>query len=595
MIFTGYTFIDDAVSQSSPNQMGVYSDRLIPGLSKLAKAVQKEGARIFLQMVHGGRQASVETFGEKRLAPSAVGTDAIPAPTALTGEQIEELIERFGQAARRGKEAGFDGVEIHGAHGYLIAEFMSDFTNRREDEWGGDFERRMRFPLAVLARVREVCGADYPVGFRFSGDEYLDYMDEGLAGRGITVAVAQQIAQTMQEAGIDHLSVSSCLGETAYTAIQPLYMKRGFNLHLAQAVKEVATVPVIAAGSITEPEMAEDAIATGKADLVALGRALIADPEWANKAREGRTEDIRPCIRCCECTLPRDEQPSTRCAVNVELGREAEFAALKPAKPTGVLVVGGGPAGAEAALRAAAVGHKVVLCEKEDALSGYLRPGSVPDFKSDIRRLSEYYPRQLKKAGVDVRLHRPFDTALAEEVAADVVVLALGSVPVLPEIPGAEGRNVHQAVDALNNVEEIRGETVVVIGGGSVGCETGLFLTQKGKKVTVLEMLPEILADEELALPKTVLTTMLDPKHNDVKTVVNAKVTEIRPDAVVAVVDGKEQTFPADEVILAVGLKPAATPSLTGLQAEVIRIGEGKPPESIFEAVHAGAGAGLGL
>jgi 2,4-dienoyl-CoA reductase-like NADH-dependent reductase (Old Yellow Enzyme family)/thioredoxin reductase len=593
LIFSGFTFIDDRVSRSGPNQMGVFSDDLIPGLRKLAQAVENEGAKFFLQLVHGGRQASVDMYGERRLAPSAVGTDAIPAPTELTTEQIKEIIEAFAQAARRAREAGFSGVEMHGAHGYLMAEFMSDFTNRRDDEWGGDFERRMHFPLAVLARIKEVCGADYPVGIRFSADEYLGLMDEKLAGEGITLPVSQRIAKTMQEAGVTHLSVSACLGETAFTAIQPLYLARGFNLHLSKAIRDIATVPVIAAGSITQPEMAEEAIATGKADMVAMGRALIADPGWANSAREGRTEDIRPCIRCCECTVPREEDPKTRCAVNVEVGREQLGFRQTVEKPKRVLVVGGGPAGMEAALRAAWAGHTVLLCEKENYLGGYLRPGSAPEFKSDIRRLLEYYPRQLKKAGVDVQLGCPFDEALATEVEADVIILALGSTPALPKIPGADGNNVHQAVDVLNGAAEIEGETVVVIGGGGVGCETSLFLAQNGKKVTVLEMLPEILADEDAFLNKVVLTRLL--KEQNVSTVVNAKVTAIHSNEVKALVKEEERSFPTEEVVLAVGMMPAEQPQLSGMQAEIIRIGDGQPPKRIFEAVHAGAEAALSI
>ena len=599
LIFTGFTFIDDKVSRSGPNQMGAYDDRLIPGLRKLAQTVQKEGAKIFLQIVHGGRQANSALFGEKRLAPSAVATEGIPAATEMSEEQIEEVIEAFGQAARRGKEAGFDGVEMHGAHGYLMASFMSDFTNRRNDRWGGDFERRMRFPLAVLARIKEVCGEEYPVGFRFSGDEYLRFMDENLSDVGITVPVGQNIAEAMQEAGVAHLSVSSCVAETAYTAIQPLYWPRGFNLHLARAVREVATVPVIAAGSITDPEMAEEAIANGTTDMVALGRALIADPEWANKMGEGRPEDIRPCIRCCECTANREEQPTTQCAVNFEMGRERE-PAPRAEKPRRVLVAGGGPAGMEAALRAAIAGHKVTLCEKGKALGGYLLPGSAPDFKDDIRRLVTYYPAQLTKAGVEVRLECPLAEGLVKEVRPDDIILALGSVPIVPQIPGVQGSNVHQAVDVLNDSELVEGKKVVVIGGGHVGCEVGLFLAQKGKRVTVLEMLPEILADEEIGVNKTVLLRLLS--ENEVKTVVNARATEIRDEAVVTIVDGEERTFSADVVVLSVGLRPTEEPPLPEVKAKVHRIGDpstwlgvvslsnhGKPPASIFEAVQAGA------
>jgi 2,4-dienoyl-CoA reductase-like NADH-dependent reductase (Old Yellow Enzyme family)/thioredoxin reductase len=589
LVLTGYTFVDDKMSRSGPTQMGAHSDHLIPGLRRLAQAVQKEGAKIFLQLVHGGRQADVALFGERRVAPSSVGTDVIPAPTELTVEQIEEIIEAFGRAARRAREAGFDGVEAHGAHGYLIGEFMSDFTNLRTDEWGGDFERRMRFPLQVVARIKQKCGADFPVGFRLSGDEYLRLMDEKLADRGVTVPVAQRIAHTMQKAAVAYLSVSACVAETAFTALQPLYWPRGFNLHLARAVKEAVSIPVVAAGSIIEPEMAEEVVGAGKADMVAMGRALIADPEWPNKANGGRAQDIRPCIRCCECSVKRDEQPYTRCAVNVELGREGEPKAQKAARPRRVAVVGGGPAGMEAALQAAAAGHHVTLFEKSDALGGNLRPASAPSFKADLRRLMDYYSRQLAKAGVDVRLGCPFDEAAAKEIAPVVVVLALGTVAAAPEIAGADGRNVHQAIDVLNGAAEVKGKTVAVIGGGTVGCEVGLFLAQKGRQVTVLEMLPAILAEEDVGANKVVLSRLLD--ENGVKIVVNAKATAIRPGKVLALVGGQETPFAAEEVVLATGMKPAAEPDLGRVQADVVRVGDGRPPGDVFDAVHAGAEA----
>jgi len=592
LIIPGGAFIDGRASKGPPNEIGVHTDSMIPGLNWLVETVQAYGVKIFLQLFHAGARASSKVIGMQPVAPSAISIGG-ETPRSLSITEIEEIIEMFGQAAERAKQAGFDGVEIHGAHGYLVHEFMSDYTNRRTDEFGGTFEARMKFPLAVVARVREYVGESYPVGMRINGDDYLRLEGKAYANRGITIEVAQRIARVLEAAGVDYLHITAGVPATADTAVQPMYYPPEFNVHLAEEIKRAVNIPVVAVGSITDPERADSILEEGKADLVAMGRAFIADPYWPRKAREGRWQDIRPCIRCNHCIARLKEGKGIKCSVNVWVGQEGEERGTKAKQPRRVLVIGGGPAGMEAARSAAERGHRVLLYERESRLGGMLVTASVPDFKRELRGLIDYYSTQLEKLGVEVQVEREVTLKVVKEVSPDAVIVATGAKMSVPKIPGMERNHVYTAVEVLQGKVSEMGDTIVIIGGGMVGCETALFLTKRGKRVTVIEMLDEILADERSKQSKLALIRRLKEKRVQIFT--NTKVLSIGDERVLTInQEWREQTFWADDVVVATGLEPRRDliDELRGLGIEVHAVGDCVKPRRIYEAIHDGAHVG---
>lgn len=591
LILPGFTFIDDKLSRASHNQIGVHSDLMVPGLNRLVERVQAHGARIFLQLCHGGRQSKPDLIGGRPIAPSAVSEEGLP-PREMTPEEIREVVDAFGRAAERAMWAGFDGVELHGAHGYLIAEFLSDYTNRRTDGYGGDVYGRMRFALEVLAKVREYVGPEYPVGLRISGDEYLRTKGPGFEGKGITIEHAGEIAKGMADAGVAYVHVSACLGLTAEYAAPPMYLSRGYNVHLAAAVKENVDVPVITVGGINSPDLADQIVSEGKADLVAFGRALIADPYLPRKAEEGRPEEIRACIRCNDCLATTAKKRGVRCTVNPYVGEERDQEIPKAERTKRVLVIGGGPGGMEAALTARARGHEVVLCEASDRLGGRLVPGSVPEFKADLRDLLSYYETLLSKVGVQVNLNMPVSVESARAMAPDAVVMAVGGVEIRPHFPGADREDVYSAIEVLMGPEIISGDRVVVTGGGSVGCETALLLAGRGKRVTIVEMLDEIL-HQETGGPKLILTRLLREAGVDVLT--GTKVDAITDEGVQAMdAAWNVRKIPADAVVLALGLRAeeGVIERFEEAFQKVYAVGDCVAPRRIYDAIHEGARAG---
>ncbi|MFQ6067159.1 MAG: tRNA-dihydrouridine synthase, partial [bacterium] len=344
------------------NNLGIDRDELIPGLRQLAEVVHDVGAKIAIQLYHAGRQTSSKTTGCQPIAPSPIptpGEEEIPKEATI--EEIREVVEAFGEGARRAKEAGFDAVEIHGTHGYIINEFLSPYSNKREDEYGKDFEGRLRLAWEVLQRIKEKAGSEFPVIYRINGDECV----EG----GLTLEVTKRIAKRLQEAGADAFHVTAGVGESNYNSVQPMAMPRGCKAHLAAGVKEVVSVPIINAGRINHPSIAEEILEQNKADFVAMGRALLCDPEMPNKSLSKNIEDIRICIACnqkCISELVGEEEGPIGCILNVRTGREAEFPIRRVDQKKKVLIVGAGPAGLEAARIAALRGHRVDLFEKDE-------------------------------------------------------------------------------------------------------------------------------------------------------------------------------------------------------------------------------------
>ena len=525
-------------------------DRTLPGLTELAQAIKKCGARASIQLNHGGRMVNSKITGFQPVAPSRIPYLSAAfrqgeVPKELTVEEISEIVDLFARAAVRAKRAGFDGVEVNAGHGYLLAQFLSPFSNQRRDSYGGPIENRARILIEALQAVRKNVGDDYPLWCRINGQEY------GVED-GLTLDDSKAVAK-MVEGIVNAIHVTAwgygqhCLANYPETS--------GGLLPLAEAIKSVFAKPVIAVGRLT-PELGEQAIEEGKADIIALGRELIADPEIPQKALSGRCDDIRPCIACFHCHdsgVMRDS--SVECAVNVIAGREKDSAyEIKPAAAVKkIAIIGGGPAAMEAARVLSIRGHKVILFEKEAQLGGQLTLAAIPPHKQRIRPLTTYLMAQVEKLGVEIRLRTEAGVEEIRSLNPDAVVLAAGGVPLVPQLPGVNLDHVVTAIDVLADRAEV-GQKVVVIGAGSTGCEIAEFLFEKGKEVTVVEMRPELAADMGF---RERVRLLLRITNRAINFLTSVKCCEIKKDGVWVMKKQEEEQFiPADTVVLSVGTRP---------------------------------------
>ena len=470
----------------------VWDDRFVPGLSRMADAVHEVGTPIFLQIAALGGKSYVEPF-----APSAVDSELYEqVPREMSVEEIEHMIECFVLGAQRAQKAGFDGVEYHCAHSYLAGQFISPHTNRRDDAYGGDFERRMKFGADVVRGIRQSCGDDFPIGLKFSAHEHLhggvsDGYDEG-EHDGLHL----RVAEFMEAQGVAYLHVATTSStlmrvkgfvECTHPSVPPMYIKPNTLVDLAAEVKaNGARIPVIATGGITDPNDAEQIIAGGQADMVALGRPLIADGHWARKARLG--ENIVPCIRCNFChSFVVMDRGGIQCTTNPVVGREKTISFETTSAPRKVVIIGAGPAGLEAALRANQMGHEVVVFERRDVIGGEMVSASIPSFKWDIKRLLKYYEIEVQKAALDIRLGIDVSLSILEAEGPDTVVLATGGKAILPQVPGLDSDHVLAACDALVGWDDLDiGERVMVLGAGLVGYEMAWHAAEQGRHVTMV-------------------------------------------------------------------------------------------------------------
>jgi len=470
------------------NQISVHDDASIPGLTKLSKCIKQAGAKCFLQLNHAGRAALADLNGESKIfAPSPVSMRGCGTPHELTVGEINEIIGEFVQSAKRAQKAGFDGVELHFAHGYLVAQFFSPLTNKRKDKYGGDLESRLRIGVEIISRVRQAVGSEYPVIARLGGDEFIK--------GGFTLKDALVAAAKFEEAGLDAINVTACyfssheegyLNSPYASSITSMIAPHAVFLHLAAKIKKVVKIPVMVVGRLNNPDIALDAINNGKADLICIGRGLIADPAYVSKLYRNQQEDIRGCIACRQCSLALAGEKQLRCALNAAVGREAEFQISPVSKAKRILVIGGGPAGMEAARISALRGHNVTLIEKKPHLGGNLISAAGVYFKNEICHFTLYLSNAISKAGVDVILNTEANESNILELNPDAVIVASGSSPVIPEIPGKDKSNVFTAVQVLEGNAQI-GNTIVVAGGGDSGCEAAVYLAQQKKRVTIVE------------------------------------------------------------------------------------------------------------
>jgi 2,4-dienoyl-CoA reductase-like NADH-dependent reductase (Old Yellow Enzyme family)/thioredoxin reductase len=579
--------------QGSPSyQASLGDDKFIPGWRKLTDASHRYSARIAIQIMHG----TLENWDGKvvQVGPSSVivptrvmGVLAGP-PHELTVDEIAERVEWFASAARRAREAGFDGVEVHGAHQYIVAAFLSSATNQRKDKYGGSVENKARFLVEIIQAVRREAGSDFPVWVRFNAREW------GVEN-GITIEETKQMVPLVVEAGAQALHVSG-YGAGSYITTAPIADTPDFLVPLAEEVKKLTKVPIITVGRL-DIELGERILEEGKADLIAIGRRLLADPDLPNKMAEGRLDEVTSCIGCMECIerLVFDERgEGVTCVVNATLGRESEYQIKPVTKAKKVVVVGGGPAGMQTAIVAAQRGHKVTLFEKEAKLGGQLNIAALPPFKGDIFPWIDYLVGQVEKAGVEVK---PDTDAIAEIVTKrnpDAVVIATGGIPAMPDIPGIDKSSVVTAQDVLSGKAKA-GQNVVIIGGGMVGCETGHHLAEQGKTVTIIEILKRMANDMFFMARRRLIDGLTSKK---VTLLTSATCEEINEGSVqVTTAEGKQETIPADTVIIAVGYKAndQLYKALEGKVSEIYCIGDSSEPRRILEATSEGYRTGLAL
>jgi 2,4-dienoyl-CoA reductase-like NADH-dependent reductase (Old Yellow Enzyme family) len=549
LITTGIISVHPLGRAGAELELDLFHDVGIPALEPMIRAVQKAGAKIVAQLNHTGRYAQGKLLGFQPVAPSAVYSRySGETPRELSTQEVDDLVLSFAAAALRARKAGFDGIEFCGSSGYLISQFLSPVTNLRKDKYGGEnIVQRAAFILSILRETRKLVGDDFNICVKYDGED-------GIQG-GKTIEEACRIAPLLVEAGADRLHIWAGWHESTRPML-PMWVPRGAFAYLSEAIKQVVSVPVSTVGRINDPFVAEDILASGKADLIGLGRTLLCDPDFVKKAREGRFEAIRRCTACCTCFdsimggIKGKENSGLRCAINAELGHEGENLFKAAGKPKRILVIGGGPAGLEAARVSALRGHQVTLIEKDGELGGMLNLAIIPPHKEELKNIIDFYSYEMKSRNIDLRLGTSFSPAILDEIRPDAVIVASGATALIPPIPGINQPHVKTALDVLKGNAELQ-QKIVIIGGGLIGMETAEYLSDQGKDVTVIEMLSSVAAD----VGPTTRWGFLSRIHGKFKIATQAKVVEITKTGLLIASEGEVKEVPAETVVLAVGLK----------------------------------------
>ena len=566
---------------------GLWEDAQIDAHRELTNRVHKAGGKIVAQIYHAGRETCSEITGVHNVAPSAIKDPTVDEiPNELTIDEIHSLIESFGECARRVKEAGFDGVEVHGAHGYLIGQFVSPFSNKRFDEYGGDVVSRAKFAVDVVRKIREKCGEDFPVLYRMSSQEYVH--------GGLGLEETKVLARLLEEAGVNCIHCSQGVYASIASVIPPSVYPRACFIDNAAAIKNAVQIPVIGVGRINDPYVAESVLESGKADLCTMARASLADPDMPNKMLNGQYEDIIHCIGCLQgCIGENGKGNCIRCLVNPMTGMEDEYRITPVDSMKNILVAGGGVAGCEAAIVAAQRGHKVTIVEKETVLGGQWIDASVPVGKEEFTSFLKWQQHMIGKLGIKVLLNTAVTKELVEELKPDHVLVATGSIPGIPPVPGLREYGV-TAHDILRN-KKAAGHKVVVIGGGLVGAETADHLAEHGSKVTIIEMQPEIVKDGE-ATPTACLKERLDEFGVDVFT--SAALQRVEADQVVYKMNDQEYMIDqVDTVVVATGVRPSNSlvEELKDCECKVDVIGDARKAKNGYLNIREGYEAGMNI
>lgn len=509
---------------------------------ELVDRIHKAGAKICLQIYHAGRQTISEITGLQPVAPSAIKDPTMPEiPRELTVKEILEIEDDFVNAAVLGKKAGFDSVEIHGAHGYLINQFLSPFSNKRTDEYGGSFINRFRFCKEIIQKVRAAVGEDYPILIRLGADELV----EG----GLNIEDTKIIGKMAENAGVDCIDITVGVYATRYMIAAPAAVKEGWLAKYTAELKKEISVPVIIVNRFTNPFLMDNVLNENKADFIALGRQSIADPHFPEKVKEGRFDEINKCIGCMQGCIGRQVQgKDISCLVNPLTGKEYKYD-KKTDNPKKVMVIGAGPAGNEAAISAARAGHEVHLFEKTDKIGGQWLIAAIPPNKEELNSFTLWQKKQLQMLNVDVNLETEVTVDMVKQGNYDKVIIATGAKPVTPNIEGIKGKNVVQANDVLRGIKAV-GEKCVVIGGGLVGAETAEFLAVEWHKVAIVEILDEIISGLEEGPRRYIIKNL---KENNAEIYTSSKVKKINSNSVIIEKDGKKITLECDSVVIAIG------------------------------------------
>ncbi|MDR0917184.1 MAG: NAD(P)/FAD-dependent oxidoreductase [Oscillospiraceae bacterium] len=596
-VTVGDCIVEDETGTHYPFLLRLEDRSTLPGLAAIASGVTRHGAVASAELNHAGMYARFVKYPDgsvygadsmKNAAASTVLGGNLYGPVYIENgkygevlempeEMILRIIDKFGKAAAWAKSAGFGMVTVHGGHGWLLSQFMSPTVNTRKDRWGGSFENCMRLPLAVIESIRKNVGKNFPIEYRFSGSE--------ASATGYDIDYGVKFAQAIDgKVDIIHVSAGDHEDDHSIVITHPsMFMEDGINVKYAAEIKKHVKTPVATVGALTDPEMMEDIIASGRADIVELGRQSLADPDLPTKARTGREDDINKCLRCNTCLEHTGSIRSLRCATNPEIGFERDAKIPRPiTERKRVLVAGGGIGGMQAAITAAERGHEVILCEKSDKLGGVLRCEQDVPFK---KRLHEYLDRQARriaKAPIDLRLNTEVTPELARSLNADVIFAALGAVPSIPPIAGINGANVTEAT-ALYAAPETAGANVAVIGGGLVGIELAIYLRTLGKTVTIIEQLPTLVSDDA-GMHLLAHDELL--RQPDITIHRGTSVTEITPSGVTCRNDGGEFKIPADTVVIAAGQSPRRTEAIAlhNCAPEFYQIGDCVTPHRIITA-----------
>jgi 2,4-dienoyl-CoA reductase-like NADH-dependent reductase (Old Yellow Enzyme family)/thioredoxin reductase len=564
-----------------PSELGIYDDSFLPSLERLAGEVKASGSAVAAQLHHAGRETFPQFIGEQPVAPSPLASRAMgQKPRALRKEEIAELIDCYAAAAVRAKEAGFDAVEIHGAHGYLVSQFLSPYSNRREDEYGGDAEGRFRFAVEIVKEMRQEVGEGFPIIFRFSSTEALK--------DGYDLEYILPLLPILEEEGVDAFHVSCGVYDSPGNPTCPgLHYPPGINVERAAVVKGEVNIPVIVVGKLHDPRLAEEVISQGKADMVAFGRQHIADPHFLRKAEAGKYEDIRFCLSCNQGCIERlmfEFKPAT-CTINPECGREWESPGKRPAVKGRFLVVGAGAAGLQAAMDLKEAGAEVELMEREKEAGGQLRAASKPPGKEPYAEWVKWAEGRLHSLGSQIKLGQEAGIETLKEGDWRGVIAATGAKPVIPSLPGVDHDINAEAREVLLGQRET-GQRILVVGAGPVGMETADYLIQKGCRVTVVEEM-----DHSPVIPMTAHGSYLHKVlRKKGELLLNTRVVQVTPKGAIISTRGEEREMEADTVVWAVGSEPEleVVEAARELDIEVKVVGDAVEPRRLLEAVHEG-------
>ena len=602
LILPEITRIDDVTGAGLMRQLSVTQDRHIQPLSRLAQAVHKHGAKIFIQLHHPGRETvSALLGGQSVVSASAIPCKYLQQETrALETAEVKALVQKFIDGAVRVQKAGCDGVELHAAHGYLLQQFLSPYTNKRTDEYGGSFENRLRMIAEIIAGIRAACGPDFPISVRLSVEEFLD--KTGVTEDYIHIQDGVKIAMALEGLGVDVLNVSCGLYETGSVCVEPISYPQGWRRGLIKAVKDHVGIPVIGVSVLREPEVAEAFLADGVEDFVSMGRSWLCDENWGRKVLEGREKELRKCISCLRCFESLNQWNGAgmppECAQNPRMARERKYGELTqaPAGKTAV-VVGGGPAGMCAAQTLALRGVKVTLLDRGSELGGTVNLAKKPPLKERMQWLADYYRNEFDRLGVDVRLNAEVTADAVAALAPDAVVVATGSVSILPDrLPGIHGQTVHTVEDILSGRVPLTGKQVVVAGAGITGLETAEYLCAAGNTVTVVDLLDQIAPTANHTIVADVCGRLAG---YGVQYLLGHALKEIGEDGVVLEkqADHSEVSLSADAVVLSLGFRPDSTlaEALSARGIPVRTVGSAVRDGTIAPATRSGYEAGREL